>query len=164
MANTFVDALGRPWTVVLNVAALKRVKQVLTIDLLQVLEGSLLERLANDPCLLCDVLFVLCQPQAQAVGVSDMQFGEALAGDVLDQAAQAFLEALVDFFPQARRQVLREALKKLRALESRAAGAAVQRIQSDVADRVLDEELARIDRELPAQLATRLRAAASSGD
>jgi hypothetical protein len=163
MANTFVDAAGRPWTVELNVAALKRVKQTLDIDLLQVLDGTLLERLANDPCLLCDVLFVVCQPQAQAAGVSDVQFGEALGGDALDLASQAFLEALVDFFPQARRQVLREALIKLRALENRAAGAALQRIQSDLTDRVLEEELARIDRELPAQLAAHLRGATTCG-
>jgi hypothetical protein len=157
--QSFKDAAGRDWHVAINVAAVKRVKAARDIDLVAAVdpEARLLERLAGDPILLVDVLYVLCQPQAQAQNVSDEQFGEALWGESLDRAIDAFLEALTDFFPQARRGVLRDLLAKWRALETKAAQAATTRINGDLGDRLLAKELAKLDREIE-------RTLASSGD
>ena len=43
--HTFSDTQGRPWTITLNVDAIRRVRSVLTINLLDAIEGKLLERL-----------------------------------------------------------------------------------------------------------------------
>ena len=90
--HTFNDTLGRTWTVTINVDAIRRVRSLLDINLLDAIEGKLLERLVTDPVLLCDILFALVQPEAQAKSVSDEDFGRALGGDVLDHATTALLE------------------------------------------------------------------------
>ncbi len=98
----FKDNENRDWIIAINVAVLKRVKQLLDVDLLDVAGGGLIERLASDPVLLVDVLYAVCKPQAMGAGVSDEQFGEAMAGDVIESATVALLEELVLFFPSRR--------------------------------------------------------------
>lgn len=73
--HTFTDTQGRPWTITLNVDAIRRVRSVLNINLLEAIEGKLLERLITDPVLLCDILFVVIQPEAIAKEISDEDFG-----------------------------------------------------------------------------------------
>jgi hypothetical protein len=120
--KTFQDNLGHPWivTVTVNVDAVKRVRNLLNVNLLEVAEGKLLERLANDPVLLCDVPYVLIKPDADKRNVSDEEFGRAMGGDAILQATEALLEELVDFFPQPKRRLLRTAREKLKSWEAQA--------------------------------------------
>jgi len=97
----FTDSQGRTWNVTVNVSAIKRVRDILGVDLLDVANGDLLSRLADDPCVLVDVLFVLCKPEADAKGVSDEDFGRGMVGGVLDEASAALMKELLDFFPSA---------------------------------------------------------------
>ena len=140
--KTFVDTQGRTWTVTINVDAVRRVRSLLNIKLLEVVEGPLLERLVTDPVLLCDILFALCQPEAQSKSVSDEDFGRALGGDVLDGATTALLEELVDFFPSAKRSMFRKALEKLKKLEGMAIETATKRLESDELERKMLAALA----------------------
>jgi hypothetical protein len=142
--KTFNDNAGRTWTVTVNVDAVKRVKSLLAVNLMEAVEGKLLERLVSDPVLLCDVIYAVCKPEADAKGVSDADFGRAMAGDAIDLATTALLEELVDFFPLARRQLLRKALEKLRKLESMAFQAAQDRLDSPELERRMQVELDRL--------------------
>lgn len=116
--HIFTDNKGRKWDVVLNVNQMKRVRAVLGIDLVNVItldakgevKVDLIDRIANDPCLLVDILCVLTEKQAASLGVSDIQFGESLAGDAIEDATKAFLDELVDFFPGAKRLFLHKAV------------------------------------------------------
>ena len=128
--KTFKDNAGRDWTVAINIDAIKRVKGLLEVDLLEAVEGKLLERLVGDPVLLCDVVYCLCKPEADAKAVSDEDFGRSMAGDAIDRATTALLEELVDFFPSRRRRLLAKALEKLRTLESMALTAAQEKLES----------------------------------
>ncbi len=98
--KTFKDATGKDWEVVIHVAALKRVRDLAGVDLMDVAGGDLLERLIDDPVLLVNVLYVLVKPQADARTISDEQFGAALVGGALDAAADALIRELLDFFPR----------------------------------------------------------------
>src|SRR5690606_18405993 len=102
--KTFNDNAGRTWTVAINVDAIKRVKSLLGVNLLDAVEGKLIEQLVSDPVMLCDVLYVLCKPEADAKQVSDEDFGRSMAGDAIDHGTTCLLEELVDFFPMAKRQ------------------------------------------------------------
>ena len=143
--KTFQDNEERTWDPAINVDAVKRVKALLEVDLLDVVEGTLLERLVGDPVLLCDVIYALCKPQADADGVSDEDFGRAMAGDVIDDATTAFLENLVDFFPLRRRRLLEKALAKHERLEAMAMKAAQDALDSPALERLLEKELAATD-------------------
>ncbi len=128
--KTFNDNAGRTWTITVNVGAIKRVKSLLSVNLMDAVEGKLLERLISDPILLCDVIYAVCKPEADAKEISDEDFGRSMAGDAIDFATSALLEELCDFFPQGRRKLLRKALEKLRKLESLAMTAAEARLDS----------------------------------
>ena len=146
--KTFADNAARTWTVQVNVDAIKRVRDLAGVNLLEVIEGKLLDRLVSDPVLLCDVIYAVCKPEADAKNVVDADFGRAMAGDAIDAATTALLEELVDFFPQARRKVLGKALGKLKALETAALNAVETRLDSPELERRLAAELQKLT-ELP---------------
>jgi hypothetical protein len=143
--KTFTDNAARVWTVQVNVDAIKRVRDLVQVNLLEVVEGELLERLISDPVLLCDVIYSLCKPEADAKNVSDVDFGKAMAGDAIDGGTTALLEELVDFFPQAKRRVLAKALAKLRKLETAALAAVETRLDSPELERQMAQRLAQLE-------------------
>jgi hypothetical protein len=143
--KTFCDNAGHTWTVQVNVDAIKRVRDLAQVNLLEVVEGKLLERLISDPILLCDVIYCLCKPEADSRNISDVDFGKAMGGDAIDGATTALLEELVDFFPQARRRVLAKALAKLRTLETAALAAVETRLDSPELERQMAQRLAQLE-------------------
>lgn len=140
--RTFKDNAGRNWTIAVNVDAIRRVRGLVSVDLLKAIEGTLVEQFVDDPVLLCDVLFALIKPDADAQQISDADFGRALSGDALDHAVTALLEDLVDFFPQGKRRLYQKAIAKLQQLRSTAYAAVETRLDSPDLQRELQEQLA----------------------
>ena len=146
--KTFRDNAGRSWNLALNVYAVKKVRDVLGVDLLDLGGDSatrdkpgLLFRLIADPVLLVDVLYVVCRDQADGASVTDEQFGRAMGGDAIDAATKVFLEELADFTPSPRdRARARKVIATTWAM-------------IDKAQDVLD---ARAEKELPAAVETLL--------
>ena len=139
--HSFVDNSRRTWEVAINVAAVKRIRGLLGIDLYALVDDGFksLSKLVSDPVTLADVLYCLCKDQAERQSITDEDFGRALAGDVIPQAADAFVEELIDFFPDARaRASLRKAIE---------AGKAVREKVLNHAEKILDS----IDPETEAQ-------------
>ena len=124
--KSFTDNLGRTWTLVVNVAAIKRVRALCGVDLNAIVEidkdnnptAELLERLSTDPVLLVDVLYAVCKTECDQKGVSDEEFGAAMAGDAIEQATAALLDEVVDFFPTAKRAALQKILAATRRIEA----------------------------------------------
>jgi len=135
--KTFTDNAGRTWTVALNVDALKRVRSLCDVDLMQVVAdgGKLLDRLMADPVLLCDVVFAVCKEEAEAKGISDTDFGKGMAGDPIEHATQALLEELVGFFPnRTQRDVLGKVLGKMRRYAAMAGQLAMAKVDDPELD------------------------------
>ena len=120
--KSFTDNKGRIWTLEVTVATIKRVRGLCKVDLNSIVEldknnkpsAELLERLSFDPVLLVDVLYAVCKPQADKLGITDEDFGEAMAGDAIEHATTALLEEVIDFFPEATRLVMRKILSASR--------------------------------------------------
>ena len=148
--KTFIDNAGRTWTVQINVDAIKRVRALAGVNLLEVIapagsQESLLQRLVGDPILLCDCVYALCKPEADVRKVTDEDFGRAMGGDAIDSATTALLEELVDFFPQAKRRVLSKALAKLQKLENAALTAVEMRLDSPELERQMAARLTELE-------------------
>ena len=125
--KTFTDNTGRTWTLLVNVATIKRVRALCGVDLNSIIEvedgkptTKLLERLSTDPVLLVDVLYAVCRPECEQKGVSDEDFGAAMAGDAIEQATSALLDEVIDFFPEAKRMAFRKILSASRRFEEMA--------------------------------------------
>jgi hypothetical protein len=115
--SRFVDNAQRTWSLDLNVTLLRQIKQDLDVDLYRLDDQSMLMRLASDPFLLAEVLYLVCREQAESQGVSPESFGTGLAGDAIDAASTALLEAIADFFPNPRKQLVRGVIAKLKDLD-----------------------------------------------
>lgn len=133
----FTDAERRQWVVHIDVNALRRVRDRLDLNLMDIVGGPTLDRVAEDPVLLVDILYVLCEPAAAERGVSVEAFGESLRGDVLDAAVTALLEALADFCPSQKGRLLRQLVEKGKAFEAQMLEAAEKRIASGEVERAM---------------------------
>lgn len=145
MPKSFTDTQGASWPIEITVSTIKRVRSLIDIDLLEVLDGKLIDQLVSDPVLLCDVLYAVCKPEADRRALSDEQFGSLLAGDAIDQATDALLTAIVSFSPSPRdRAALGQVLTKARAAMDRARDVIDDRIKSGEVDRAIDAAIAPI--------------------
>jgi len=141
--KTFNDNAGRTWTIAINVDAIKRVRSLLDVDLLEIVEGKLIEKLIRDPVLLCDVVYAVCKPEADAKSVSDEEFGRAMAGDAIEHATKALLEDLVGFSPSPRdRANLQRVLATTWNVMDRARDLVEKRLESGELETVVERALA----------------------
>ena len=132
--RTFKDKKGRGLQLELNITIVKQVKALLKFDLLDIAKAQPIQRLASDPILLVDTLYVVCREQAEERKVSDEDFGRGMGGDVLDEAATAFIEEYIDFFQRADRANLRaawEATKKAIDATSKVIGERISKLNID---------------------------------
>ena len=141
--KTFTDSAGRTWTINITVDAIKRVKDLVDVNLADVTEGDppLLTRLETDLVLLCDVIYALIKPQADQQQISDEQFGQALGGDAILAAHDAFWGALSDFFHQLRRLDQVRAIEKQQKLVSTAVAAADRQLDQIDLDKLVNEAM-----------------------
>jgi len=141
--QTFSDSAGRVWTVSISVGTVTRVRSMLNVDLMQAIEGDLVPQLMNDVVLLCNVLYVVCKPEADARGISDVEFGESMGGDALGDGEEALLEALTFFSHPSRRDAFRKTWEKTRALRIQAAALACKRLDDPRLEQRIQELLQR---------------------
>ncbi|MBE7466816.1 MAG: hypothetical protein HS116_25375 [Planctomycetes bacterium] len=131
--RTFKDNAGRTWTVSVDVDAIRRVRTALQVNLASAELAQVLERLLSDPVLLCDVLFVVCKPEADKLGVSDVDFGRAMAGDAIEAGTLALLEELANFTPNPRdRARVKRLLQAMQQLAERTRDAAETRLEREI--------------------------------
>jgi len=134
--QSFKDSEGIEWSVAVNVKTAKRVKELCKVDLTQI-DGDLVERFANDPCLACDVLFALVVDQAKERNVDDSEFASRMGGDVLERAGDVFMEELVAFFPSRTRPMLAAAVSKGKQLQATMVQMAVAKMENPETEALL---------------------------
>ncbi len=136
----FKDNAGRTWTVDINVATLKRVRGLTGVDLMQIIEGTLIEKFIRDPILLCDVVYAVCKPEADSAKVSDEEFGKAMAGDAIEAATGAVLDELISFCPSPRdRANLGRVLQATNRVMEKARDVTEKRIETLTSEGELDK-------------------------
>ena len=119
----FKDTMGRVWPVSLTVSSLRRIRDLVGVDLAALdgfREDGPVARVSSDPILLADVLYALCQNDADGRKLSREEFQDAIAGDCITAAQDALLEALADFFPGAQSRLMRKVLATARELREKA--------------------------------------------
>lgn len=138
----FTDNGGRSWTIAINVDVIKRVRGLLNLNLLEIVEGKLIERLIRDPVVLCDVVYVVCKPEADSRSISDEDFGRGMAGDAIEHATKALLDELVNFSPSPRdRANLQRVLATTWRAMDRARDLIEQKLESGAIDRQIEQAL-----------------------
>lgn len=106
----FRDCTGHMWMVSVNPASNRRAVAIADYDLFGVGVGEALGALIESPVLSALVLYAICKPEAEAKQISEEDFYCRLNG-CIDGAMSALLGAIIDFFPNPRRDALRSALR-----------------------------------------------------
>lgn len=151
--QTFKDSEGIEWTIKINVASVKRVRDLAGVDLMGALDGSLFERLALDPILLGDVLHALCRPQAEERNLTPEQFGERLAsGEVIEEASVALVNELIPFFRPGQREALTKIAQITKEIQDLQVTEAMETLNDpetiETAKRMIQKQKAEAKREL----------------
>ncbi len=164
---SFKDTNGKLWTVLIDAPTIMEVRSATCskpastcrhrqgaecdgLDLAAT-DGQAWLRMLDNEVLLIETLFVVLTDQAREAGVEYKAFARGVTGDVLGFASNALLEAITDFFPKEKRELLKatmdqetgvrklgmtKALAKINDPELRAKveAAVEQRIDSEIAD------------------------------
>lgn len=150
--KSFVDKTARAWSIVVNIATVKRVRALCNVNLLELItvddsgktDSSVLDKLSEDPVLLVDVLYAVCKPEADKLGISDEQFGESLDGDAIEKATENLLDEIVDFFPEAKRKVFRKILDATRRFQRETAEKIKNLVESEAFDNLIASRIQKL--------------------
>lgn len=138
MPRSFTDTEGRAWTVAFTVAAAKRLRDMLHINPFDA--NQLLVRLFDDPIFLAEAIYCVCLDEANQRGISDEQFGRALAGQAIENARHALLEEYVDFFPEPqKREAIKILIDKTQAIATALYREATEKLKDVETQKVLRE-------------------------
>lgn len=114
MPATWTDTAGREWRFQLTVPIATHIRDLVGIDLCQlVCTPELINHLAADPCLLVDVISISLTDDILAREMDAASFAAALLDpDVLKSAAMALLWNVCDIVPGGHARILRTLLEK----------------------------------------------------
>lgn len=134
MAREFTDAEGRGWRLRLTLGSLARVRETTGIELGKLLAepDQLAAIVYGSPAQLGQLLWGLCEPQAQAAGVTPEEFADGFDRAALDAATDMLLAAVADF--TLRPTIGREALEAVRRVIDRADETAAATIRAKVTE------------------------------
>jgi hypothetical protein len=154
---SFKDANGREWLIKLDGPKIKEVRAECGVDFAS-LDGNTFQRLESDPCLLVDVLWVICRSQS-AINTTPANFGEAMVGDPIEAATQALLEAIADFFPARKRLLLRSLAAKQTAVMQKGLDLALAKLNDPALEATLVQAMeSQMTKELTSLLTGRIGA------
>jgi hypothetical protein len=127
--RTFTDTGQRPWNLQIGLASARHVKEATAgrVDFLAGARGGghdVFRVLSDDVELLGQVLWILCQSQAEEAGISELQFVEAFDMTTLERATTALMEAVIDFFPSRSQGLLRDGIAMAQQIANDEANAA----------------------------------------
>jgi hypothetical protein len=129
----FTDNNGKQWQLLITVGSLAKVKADAGVNLSIVSKDtSWLEAIYGDPAKLGEILWSLCERQAEAAGVTPEQFVDGLTGEVLGAAGDALVASVCDFFPRsAVAKAIKEKLPAILAQADAKAITAIRTISTD---------------------------------
>ena len=138
----FTDSKDRSWTPEVNVVTIGRVRSAIKINLLELLlpDNALTERL-TDPCLLVDIIYLLCKDEADRLEIDDVAFGKSMTPDGIEDAWAAALEGIVLFSPRGLRPAHQKILEKAKAYQAAAAAKIKTLIAEPEFETMLDREI-----------------------
>jgi hypothetical protein len=125
MMQNFEDSTGASWGIEVDWSAARRIEKETGFQVLKLFLPTEVEKLANDPLLMVDVICACVAPQLSERGLESEQFLSRLPGDHMEAAVIALHDAVADFMPEAKKKAML-AIKDLNLREQAAAQDQVQ--------------------------------------
>ena len=119
VVTTFVDALGRQWTIAGTYAGFARVKAETGVDLTDIAsDGQESVKRLQDTFTLGGVLYCLVRDEAQARAIDEAGFFAGINGDTLHAAQKALIQEMIFFSPLHVRTTLQAIHDRMLELEA----------------------------------------------
>lgn len=117
----FTDLKGRVLEPVVDLQTVIDVQDTHGIDLGNIADADVLQRLYTDAKVQVGILWMTCRESITAAGITDAtDFARGLGGDVLAAAIAALEDAILFFYPKPKREALADMLRKMHELDSHA--------------------------------------------
>lgn len=114
--GSFRTTDGAEWVVAVNVGTIKRVREQANVNLLALVGSpAAVADVFSDDVRLAEVIAAVVKPQLDKAGKSADDFFSSIDGTVVEQAAEALLREIANFFQEPRRTVLLAAMDKAQA-------------------------------------------------
>lgn len=142
--HSFKDQLGFGWELRINFASIRQVKDLTRIDLPGLFGDKLkpLDDFLSDPVKVGTVLWILVRDQAEKAKKTEEDFAAALCGDAFEEAAQALIWEIVDFFPKAKGTPLRTLLEKVKTGSEKVLAMTTAQLDTVNVDEMVEKALA----------------------
>lgn len=151
----FKDDEGRPWRLALTVGSALRVRDNVTIDVVDEATGERRQQpfdmvdaagvtqtfqvLRSQYAKIGEVLYAMLTKQIEAKGLSKEDFFEGLRGDALDAATKALEAELVDFFPPRLRSMIGLLAAKMDEVQSEMLDRAEAGLKAATVEKLADQ-------------------------
>jgi len=144
----FTDNSGKEWSIDIHALSIDQVRREVDVDLIAWATGTGEEvaKAASDPVTIIRVMCSLCADQMEKDGVDEVAFAKALRGDGLENAVEALVEDLIDFFPKSKATLLRSMHDKSRAAEAGLLTRMQAEIDTGVIGKAIDQQLTQFEK------------------
>jgi len=109
----FRDRQGREWTPRLTYLIVRNIKQRTGVSILEIADKTeglvaAFDRIEN----FSKVLFASVEREAAKASVTEDDLMDALDGELVEKASEALLDAIVEYFPERKKKLLRKTWEK----------------------------------------------------
>jgi len=130
----FTDTLQRKWVVTLDFGKAAKIKTELGLDILDPMKTNIFAAWGQNPYLIGEMAWVCVEAQAKSQELSKDDFYAGIDGDLYESLADVLMGALIDFFPRAKRPVIRTMYDRAKTqavkLEAEAIKMATEQLES----------------------------------
>lgn len=153
LAAQFTDQRGRRWLLELNYSLAKRLRDVTNLDFVNYHDGQALLAVHDSDEKLVQILWLLCESQADEAQIAEDEFGAGLGGDSLEQALEALEQALLNFSRPARRQAFAAIRDKAHEVVAAQAKLTESKIRSHQLTQLMETKIQQVSDEIDRRLA-----------
>ena len=149
MHTRLLDARDRTWIIAVTPYEYQRIREQCDVDLYDIVvpgkQLEILKRLETDDVLLVNVLWCICEEQAESAKVTKTEFTKGFFGDALEKGYQSIVDALAFFFRSpSHRELMRKLAEYLAAVNKEIAAEMIPTIKGIYAQAVAKKFVASV--------------------
>lgn len=128
---TVQDSQGQTWELRITAADALRLRSQRKIDLLGTNACRLPSELQGDPVKICELGFDVAKKQRESLGITtEDEFLSRFDGDTFQDLLDATIEAIIDFFPPGRREMVAKVWNRQKTATAKTESAMMDRLSN----------------------------------
>lgn len=145
---------GKTVDLSISAGSIELVKNQLKVSLVDLGSTGVIEKMMDDPLLLCNIIYLLCKRSCEEQKISAEDFAYGMEGEQIEAATKAFIEELINFLPPSKKTLLRQSLKMQETLNQKMVESSMAKMESlmgkmeTMVDRELDKTMLKIEETL----------------